>query len=159
MADDEEDTLMATGISEEEVVALATRTAAPGPLSSEEMAIIVDDKSTAEAIRGVLTARGGTTSVAGKDVPKRLIRLSLLQLGAAVTASAPAASTVSEAMSVLAIDAAASRRARDIQSFAQAGSRTGTGTHAELRFRGYPTATAHPIPTLHGRFTFPQTSS
>ena len=106
---------MATGISEEEVVALAIRTGTPGPLTMEEMAIIVSDTSTAGETRGVLTARGGTTSVAGKDVPKRLARLALLQLGAAV-APAPAAPTVTETMSVLAIDAAASRRARDIRS-------------------------------------------
>ena len=45
MAEDEEEgPLMATGISEEEVVALAIRTGTPGPLTMEEMAIIVSDE-------------------------------------------------------------------------------------------------------------------
>ena len=120
MADDEEGPPKAVGISEEEMVTLASLAATPGQLSVEEMATIVDEKSTAEALRDLLAARGGAIRVAGMDVPKRLIRLSLLQLGI-TAAPTPDTTTVSAAMSVLAIDAAASRRSHDIRSFAQAG--------------------------------------
>jgi hypothetical protein len=59
MAEEEEEPLGASGISEEEIVVLATRSAKAGPLSDEELAIIVSDKSTAEELRELLSNRGG----------------------------------------------------------------------------------------------------
>ena len=55
MSDEEEGPLKATGISTEEIVALATRAAEPGALSEEEMAVIVSDTSSAEELRGLST--------------------------------------------------------------------------------------------------------